>query len=145
MIEVISLIKGIAGMLFRHETQLAPLLQRLMHEKAQDFIHNVTFKMYKHAIKKNRPIKQSFRDLRELMLDWDFSAAPAVVAETEYGNLKTPTTTFPERTVGMSATQLQIVRSILFHFVDPRGVGTDEVCSQMETSPRTRRKTFEHF
>lgn len=126
MIETISLIKGLGDLLLRHEATLAQLIRKYVYERTQDFIHNTTHKIFRHCIKKSRPLASILREMREIVMDWDFSAAPTLPNDSAIIAMKEgPDKRFyPSRVVSTGVTQLQIFRSMVLTLVDDRGAGT---------------------
>jgi len=126
LVDVISMIKSLASMIFNKEALLAPILRLYMHSFVQKFLNSDITPLMTRADQKGRPILQSLKSLQELGGDFGVgggkhshfhSHAPHDNAHaTNALNTKI-------RVVGPSSTQLFLTRMLVRSLNDGHGRG----------------------
>lgn len=124
LIEFIACIKSLAGVMLRHDGLLSPIIASYIHNDLEEFIQVHLRDMISFASKKKRSVREEMLHLRAMAGDWSGGSAPDEPAL--FGKkVKKGTTNneIPQRAVGPSPTQLDLVRTIVYGFVSHRILG----------------------
>ncbi|KAL6064809.1 Cytoplasmic FMR1-interacting protein [Balamuthia mandrillaris] len=121
LVEYIAFIKGVAGVMLRHESLLAPIIRSSIHNQLQQFIQGNLREMIAFASKKKKAVREELLQLRKLAADWHGGVEPDDPAlfgkKVKKGADQPP---IPERPVGPSLSQLDLIRAIIYGFLSHR-------------------------
>ncbi|KAJ1446360.1 cytoplasmic fragile-X interacting family-domain-containing protein [Pelagophyceae sp. CCMP2097] len=120
LVDVISMIKSLAGMLSAAEARVAPYLRLYIHHEVQQFVAGELLPPLHRAHKRKRAIIEPLLKLRRLVADWPDSVEPAddfVRYSRQDGRVEAR---HPVRVVGPSPTQLQLLRTMVRSMYDDR-------------------------
>jgi len=122
LVEFIAMIKGLAALFMRYDGLLSPVIRRAIHHELQEFVQANLREMIR-AVSKNSKKKTHVRgellQLRALASDW-LSGAEPVADPALYGKKSSKEeekVQFPDRAVGPSATQLDLIRNIVYGLI----------------------------
>jgi cytoplasmic FMR1 interacting protein len=118
IVEIITMIKSLAGLLSRHESRLAPYIRLYIHHATQQLVQGTLIPVLHRADKKKRGIMPQLLALRTMAADY----AGAAEAVDDYKRYKRAqgqvNASVHPRVVGPSATQLQLLRTMVRAFYD---------------------------
>jgi cytoplasmic FMR1 interacting protein len=127
LIEFVAFIKGLAGVMLRHDGLLSPIIRLCIHAELQEFVQIQLRDMIAYASKKKKASREEMLHLRAMAADWKGGIEPDDPAlfgkKVKKGSSSAPEV--PERAVGPSPTQLDLMRTIVYGLVSHR-VGTSK-------------------
>jgi cytoplasmic FMR1 interacting protein len=122
LVEFIAMIKGLAGLFTRYDALLSPVIRRAIHRELQEFIQ-VSLREMIRSVSKNSKKKTHIRgellQLRAIAADW-MSGEEPVTDSALYGKKAAKDedkVQFPDRAVGPSLTQLDLIRNIVYGLI----------------------------
>lgn len=137
LIEVISMLKGVAGILIKQESVLSSPIRLTIHDELQDFIQNSLREMIRLVSQAKSSAKPSSRpdllQLRTLAADWTGGTEPVDTAL--YGKKEkrdTAPATYPTRAVPPSATQMELLRNLVFSLAQQKKEFSGTMIKQLE-------------
>ena len=120
LVEYIAFIKGLAGVMVKYDSLLTPLIMKSIHIDVQEFIQISLREMISFASKKKKVVREEMLQLRALAADWHNGVEPddpAIFGKKVPKSAKNVRPEIPNRHVGPSPTQLDLIRTITYAFL----------------------------
>ena len=130
LVDVLSMIKSLASAMVRQETLFSPLVRFYMHHTTQQLLQGDLLPLLHRVDKRNRNNDLSaLLLLRSAAADWTGGEEPPVNYKSYSRKQGGVVAVHPPRVVGLTPTQLYLLRSFLHHVSD-------------ENAPLRQRKSF---
>lgn len=122
LVDVIGMIKGLGGLMMKHEVDFIPLTRQAIHDDFQIFLQKEVARPLRKAFKRKRPVKDVMIAMREIAGDWadpdkkeDYKDKKKILVNKK--------SDFPRRAAAPTATQILLIRRMMHSIFSPRAPG----------------------
>jgi cytoplasmic FMR1 interacting protein len=124
LIDVISMIKGLGGLLLKGELLLVPILRRHIHDVFQLFLQQEVARPLRKAHKRGREkVKLTMLNMRDIACDWINREQQKDDYHQKRDDLVKVNRDFPRRATAPTSTQITLIRSMMHSIFSPRAEG----------------------
>lgn len=122
LVDVIGMIKGLAGLMLKTEVLYVPLLRRYIHDECQLFLQKELARPMRKAQKRSRQVLQTMLDMRDIAGDW-LDPKDKNDYLTTKKEILGMSRDFPRRATAPTHTQITLIRRMMHTIFDPTAEG----------------------